>query len=107
MSTERKPIIDDMNDFLDKEHFSTMGFYHSFSDGELRAAGVVRSFYEDLITTGKLRVVEEVTLNHYHECSGCGYNNGFNDEFSGMMEDNLNTCCAGCGNPIKRNGDQA
>lgn len=72
------------------------------ADTFLSGGMAVREFYEDLITTGKLRLVEEVramphTASGYeaHEaspsCSGC----------SRMLNwDHL--YCPGCGNKIKR-----
>ena len=55
----------------------------------------IRDFYENLITTGKLRVVEEVevighgfSLGH---CNGCG-----------KQTLKAHTYCPGCGNKIKR-----
>lgn len=63
------------------------------------SASDVRDFYENLITTGKLRVVEEVELDEGGYCLRCGYD---------AMDRSDNLCpefppfCHGCGNKIKR-----
>lgn len=62
----------------------------------------VRDYYESLIAQGRLRVVEEVSLDEHHHCNRCRTSNAYEDHMSGTMEDNLNDYCRGCGNPIKR-----
>jgi hypothetical protein len=55
----------------------------------------VRRLYEDLITDGKLRVVEEVELDESSYCLRCGY------DVTDRSEE-VPPYCHGCGNPIKR-----
>ncbi len=59
----------------------------------------VRDYYEDLITTGKLRVVEEVEYLSDGGCSNCG-NTIYSD--AGIERPNAGWFCPGCGNKIKR-----
>ena len=68
----------------------------------LYSATLVRAFYEDLIDSGKLRVVVEVEFvdNDYDanvDCNRCGWSICYIH-----IEDNPMTFCPGCGNPIKR-----
>lgn len=59
-----------------------------------KAARLVRAFYEHLITTGKLRVVEEVDSCDDTGCSKCGH---YTEDQYGQY-----SFCPGCGNKIKR-----
>ena len=59
----------------------------------------VRDFYEHLITSGKLRVVEEAEYDNKpglrRNCSKC-------DHLSLSSDAKYYNFCPGCGNPIKR-----
>lgn len=91
MSEEKKPILSD-----DVVRFKNSPFH-------------VRDFYEDLITSGKLRVVDDVmncnSAVHYFTCSGCGSTirdpyysyPPHHSEHGGLI-----AYCPGCGNKIKR-----
>lgn len=103
MSNERKPLLRDKSiesmarnssdaivsatimdsDFDDRAS-------EAFRTGE-EVGRNVRRLYEDLITDGKLRVVEEVEWSKY--CSVCDWK---------LEMDSAYTYCPGCGNPIKR-----
>ena len=67
-----------------------------------RPSEQVRDFYEDLITTGKLRVMEEVEFkgNDYDcilQCTSCNWGIGWH------IKEDLEPMkfCPGCGNKIK------
>ena len=55
--------------------------------------------YEDLITDGKLRVVEEVELDESGHCLRCGYDVTDRSE---PRSPEVPPYCHGCGNKIKR-----
>lgn len=65
-----------------------------------RGIRLARDFYEDLITKGKLRVVEEVEIiradNGWDACSKCGEQPNAHSPVASW------TFCPGCGQPIKR-----
>jgi len=91
MSTERKPLL------------TGLDWYACVNNPddprEVRTAEAIVDFYENLITTGKLRVVEEVTLVDGC-CPVC-------DTFMAMPLDVVGNdltppYCSGCGNKIKR-----
>lgn len=102
MSNEREPLLNDefasergrqYDDFTDALPAMTKEIH--FLGGLLQG----REFYENLIASGKLRVVEEVRgeTNGTHEgkwlhCSGCNE----------VWSTNAYAYCPGCGNPIKR-----
>ena len=79
-TNEREPLLSD-----DVVRYKNNAFY-------------VRDFYEDLIASGKLRVVENVEAipcadDLWARCGGCG------TEYFGAE---FNPYCPGCGNKIKR-----
>jgi hypothetical protein len=93
MSTERKPLLSD--DVMDQ-----IGLNVCDDDGASVTGNAVRDYYENLITTGKLRVVEDVehlAKDAGYKCSGCGWSALW--EFRGLC-DEVNYC-PGCGNKIK------
>jgi hypothetical protein len=64
---------------------------HTFRAGFMFA----RDYYEDLITTGKLRVLEDVGYDR-GGCLKCGEADDHGTQWRGW------TYCPGCGNKIKR-----
>jgi rRNA maturation endonuclease Nob1 len=86
MSEERKPMLPD------NELAALMGKAHDYTLAYL-AGERVRNFYESKITSGELRVVEEVTYED--QCSACG-----NDLLE--VAPSAGWFCPGCGNKIKR-----
>lgn len=96
MSNERKPLLSDEDVTIlvaNEEHRA------------IAQCGIdlARDWYENLIATGKLRVVKEVELkgNDYDcllQCTGCNWGIGWH------IEEELEPMkfCPGCGNPIKR-----
>ena len=104
MSKERKPLYGDDLIVTNSNNYNGWeldGLDH-YEQGYRSGAYTLRDFYENLITTGKLRVVEEVELDIYFHCKKCGSANSYEDTMSGTMEDDENPFCKGCGNPIKR-----
>lgn len=100
MSNERKPLLSEDDEFV-KASFPGRKRENnpSLYEGMRFAVG----FYENLITSGKLRVVEEVEFkgNGYDcllKCDGCGWSIGWH------IKEDLQPMpyCPGCGNPIKR-----
>lgn len=85
MSNEREPLTDaDVELFIDE-----------WCNGGKHAAHAIRDYYESLITSGKLRVVEEVEWDRKKPgCAKCGH------PWSMLLT--ISACCPGCGNPIKR-----
>lgn len=83
-------------------------FRDEWANGGKNACYAIRDFYEDMITTGKLRVVEEVSNTNsgprYFSCSGCGASMAspyyswppYHSECGGIIKH-----CPGCGQPIK------
>jgi len=74
----------------------------AYNPGTMNPVSETRAFYESLIDSGKLRVVEEVEFvdNDYDanvDCNRCGWSICYIH-----IEDNPMTFCPGCGNPIKR-----
>lgn len=111
MSKKREPMLSDEyrqlmeNSCLDGPSTEGLDAQSRHASGsELFRTGFnrARSAYERLIDEGKLRVVEEVGLDHRHNCKSCGRSNAYEDCMSGTMEDNLNNYCSGCGAKIKR-----
>ncbi len=102
MSNEREPLLPDSRMYLSIPT-DQVQFDGSIAPGvtkyPLMSAGLVRDYYENLITSGKLRAVEEVEsistiqgVTMSAKCSGCGLKPlMFNFAY-----------CPGCGNPIKR-----
>lgn len=98
MSNEREPLLNDefasergrqYDDFTDALPAMTKEIH--FLGGLLQG----REFYENLITSGKLRVVEEVEWDRKKPgCAKCGH------PWSVLLT--ISTYCPGCGNPIKR-----
>lgn len=97
MSNEREPLLNDefasergrqYDDFTDALPAMTKEIH--FLGGLLQG----REFYENLITSGKLRVVEEVEWDRKKPgCAKCGH------PWSVLLT--ISTYCPGCGNPIK------
>jgi Pyruvate/2-oxoacid:ferredoxin oxidoreductase delta subunit len=102
MDNERKPLLSDerINGIQDAACADPN------DDIEWRAAKnaacIVRDIYEAKITSGELRVVEEVALDANFYCSGCGQWCGEDNEMTGKTEDAGFDWCPGCGNKIKR-----
>jgi hypothetical protein len=85
MNNERKPFLSDDEANCDDGH----GMF-------------VRDYYERLITEGKLRVVEEVTVDDDGNCSGCGRWVGYPNDPLAAWSGELPKHCKNCGQPIKR-----
>lgn len=65
------------------------------ANGDMDLCDRIRQEYEDLITSGKLRVVEEVEWDRKKPgCAKCGH------AWSVLLT--ISVYCPGCGNPIKR-----
>ena len=63
----------------------------------------VRDYYERLITEGKLRVVEEVTVSSDYYCSLCHFDcSDAARDFADGTSSFIYNYCPGCGNHIKR-----
>jgi hypothetical protein len=80
MSNERKPLLSD-------DVMAEIGLNVRDDDGASVTGNAVRDFYEQLITDGKLRVVEDAGDGKY--CKVC------DDKM-----DRSKPFCSGCGNPI-------
>jgi hypothetical protein len=98
MSNERKPLLSDK----DAIALGLCAGDGKFVTPKSIAMGI-RDYYEALIDSGKLRVVEEVVENigrsrdfSYFECSGCHYEHDFEVGAPDF------TFCPNCGNPIKQ-----
>ncbi len=90
MSNERKPMLSD-EEIIDETWVPDMS---SWEPAGAYEAGMhwTRRYYEDLITTGKLRVVEEVEqVPPIWGCSACGWDGAQPGPY-----------CPGCGNKIKQ-----
>lgn len=91
MSNERKPMLSD-----DRICDMTWEYEQKDSDDPAalyeRGLNDARRHYENLITTGKLRVVEEVEqVPPIWGCSACGWDGAQPGPY-----------CPGCGNKIKQ-----
>lgn len=93
MSSERKPLLSDAD--VSKMSVTENGFA---GENKYRMGRRIRDFYEDLITTGKLRVVQDVELDDsirgFLMCPSCKRDMR-SDEWSGWE------FCP-CGNKIRR-----
>ena len=97
---EREPMLPILTTY--DEHSSKYGVLGReiyFVDGWTKGAAVYHNAVESLITTGKLRVVEEVELVD-GICPSCGYDAGMPRDVNG--QDMTPPYCPGCGNKIKR-----
>ena len=86
MNNERKPILSDAQ-------MEEIGYNVESDDSAYNTGDAVRSYYERLITEGKLRVVEHASPVHKLSgllCSICSIS---------WQDDQY---CRGCGNKIKR-----
>lgn len=101
---KREPMLSDSKaESILHEHNMDYRFSHRL------VTSLISGFYENLITTGKLRVVEEVkncnSAPGYFTCSRCGATIAHayysypphHSEHGGFI-----SCCPGCGNKIKR-----
>jgi len=95
MSNERKPLLSD-EEIIDETWVPDMS---SWEPAGAYEAGMhwARRYYEDLITTGKLRVVEEVDVVLMDGSSIMGHCNG-----CGIATLKQHAYCPGCGNKIKQ-----
>ena len=102
MSNERKPLLSD-EEIIDETWVPDMSNWEPAGAYE---AGMhwARRYYEDLITTGKLRVVEEV--KSYHEilfgCPSCKSVWDKQPRWSQNGKIRTMHYCPGCGNKIRR-----
>jgi len=74
----------------------------AYNPATMNPVAETAAYYESLIDTGKLRIVEEVEFvdNDYDanvDCNCCGWSICYIH-----IEDNPMTYCPGCGNKIKR-----
>lgn len=102
---KREPLLSD-------EYLGTLAPDPEWPDGPdwYPSSKQVRDYYESLIDSGKLRVVEEVELvrvepgrQFYHPpwyCGACDYRITYYDEDG--QEAPRPAFCPGCGNKIKR-----
>lgn len=97
LSKERKPLLSD-EEIIDETWVPDMS---SWEPAGAYEAGMhwARRYYEDLITTGKLRVVEEVK---YLELPGLVRNCSKCDQLSEAISAKYYVYCPGCGSKIKR-----
>ena len=85
MNAERKPLVSD--------EILAMHIQRAETDTDLCER--IRDEYESLITSGKLRVVEEVEWDRKKPgCAKCGH------PWSVLLT--ISAYCPGCGNKIKR-----
>ena len=97
---EREPMLPILTTYDEhKSKYGMLGRELYFIDGWGKGADAYRTAMDELITTGKLRVVEEVELVD-GICSACGYDAGMPRDVNG--QDMTPPCCPGCGNKIKR-----
>ena len=100
MSNERKPMLSDeeIGSMIPTRHDAARVKPNGMSMQGCRA---VRDHYESLITSGKLRVVDEIdyipadTWACYCTCARCGY------ACSDTGDQEPYPFCPGCGNKIK------
>lgn len=116
MSNEREPLLPDSRMYLSVPTDQAQpdgSIVPGVTKYPLMSAGLVRDYYESLITSGKLRVVEEVELvpngstddengsviplHAHRNCPG-GYHEIRGYEDSAEIDAKF---CPGCGNPIK------
>lgn len=96
---KREPMLsDEVCRWMMKEDYALMAD-HPMEPKEAWFHGLLKAtnYYENLITTGKLRVVDEVKLTagnqlHTYQCSHCGW----------MNPPRYYRHCPGCGNKIKQ-----
>lgn len=70
----------------------------AYNPGTMNPVTETAAFYEDLIDSGKLRVVEEVREDGMGLCAGCGTDIYIVEARAGYQP----AYCPGCGNRIKR-----
>jgi hypothetical protein len=102
MNNERKPLLTHKGI---EDVISEAGDVFDWSnDGQWQLVGgtAVRDHYERLITEGKLRAVEEVTVDDDGNCSGCGKWVGYPNDPLAAWSGELPKHCKNCGQPIKR-----
>jgi hypothetical protein len=93
MNTERKPLLSDEDIRI------VYSPYMKYRIKQGMEGMDVRDYYEDLITTGKLRVVEEV------ECRNTGKDEAWCEWLKCPCGESTrvgSNYCPGCGNKIKR-----
>lgn len=92
MSEKRNPLL---SDATIADHFMYGPLLQDAEQAFVSGARHARQFYEDLITTGRLRVVEKVEWDRKKPgCAKCGH------PWSMLLTTSV--CCPGCGNKIKR-----
>lgn len=96
-TTPRPPLLSD-EEIIDETWVPDMS---SWEPAGAYEAGMhwTRRYYEDLITDGKLRVVEEVCFDESSHCLHCGYDVTDRSE---PRSPEVPPYCHGCGNKIKR-----
>ena len=105
MSNQRQPLLsDEAMDFISCPQYEDRPTDSQMIADLLIGITRVRDFYESLITTGKLRVVEEV--KSYHEilfgCPSCKSVWDKQPRWSQNGKIRTMHYCPGCGNKIKR-----
>lgn len=89
--SKREPLLSD-DALYDAEDFGA-------GEKEYRLSRLdIRNYYEDLIDSGKLRVVEEVREDGMGLCAGCGTDIYIVEELAGYQPE----FCPGCGAKIIR-----
>mgnify|MGYP006319197935 FL=1 len=97
---EREPMLPILTTYDEhKSKYGMLGRELYFIDGWGKGADAYRTAMDELITTGNLRVVEEVELVD-GICPSCGYDAGMPRDVNG--QDMTPPYCPGCGNKIKR-----
>ena len=99
---EREPMMPILTTYDEhKSKYGMLGRELYFIDGWGKGADAYRTAMDELITTGKLRVVvevdaplEQVDMDKWWTCSGC------NESF--LSYHDQPNYCPGCGNKIKR-----
>lgn len=99
---EREPMLPILTTYDEhKSKYGMLGRELYFIDGWGKGADAYRTAMDELITTGKLRVVvevdaplEQVDMDKWWTCSGC--------KESFLSYYNSPNYCPGCGNKIKR-----
>ena len=99
---EREPMLPILTTYDEhKSKYGMLGRELYFIDGWGKGADAYRTAMDELITTGKLRVVvevdaplEQVDMDKWWTCSGC------NESF--LSYHDQPNYCPGCGNKIKR-----
>ncbi len=100
MSDERTPLLSDEQVFALNMRSSIEG---GVNLGEDAPAYKVRDFYENLITTGKLRVVDcTYAEKTYGPVTYSIWNCSKHGELHRCKGEADSAVCLGCGNPIKR-----